>query len=203
MIAAMILVIDNYDSFAHNLARYMALSGWRYEVVRNDALDLDDIETIKPEAIVISPGPSRPKDAGVCLDLIKRYGSKIPMLGVCLGHQCIGEAYGSKIVESHAPTHGKSSHITHNDSALFKGLPNPMEVGRYHSLIIDHDYNSDLIITATDDDDTVMAIEHRMHPVYGVQFHPESVLTKDGLKIIMNFTDIAQAWNDRKYYGDA
>lgn len=191
----MFLVIDNYDSFVHNLARYVALSGAEYDVVRNDAITVSEIKTLQPEGLILSPGPCTPSEAGICIKALKELGETTPILGVCLGHQAIGEAYGGKTLESDAPTHGKSSNITHNGKNIFEDLPNPLEVGRYHSLITELPENSDLEITATLEDNTNMAMQHKSHPVYAVQFHPESILTQDGLKIVQNFVQIAEKWN--------
>ena len=194
----MFLVIDNYDSFVHNLARYVALSGAKYDVVRNDAITVDDINALKPEGIILSPGPCTPAEAGICIETVKEFGNTIPILGVCLGHQAIGEAYGGKTIQSDKPTHGKSSTLTHNGQGLFKNVPSPLEVGRYHSLITKLDEASRLEVTARLADDTIMAMQHKSHPVYGVQFHPESILTQDGLKIMQNFVQIAHDWNAKE-----
>lgn len=194
----MILVIDNYDSFVHNLARYFGLAGHDYIVKRNNEITLDDIAKMNPSAIAISPGPCTPAEAGISVDAIKRFGASTPILGVCLGHQCIGEAYGGQTIHAKTPMHGKADIITHNKAALFKGLPSPMSVGRYHSLISLIGENSALLTTAQSDDGTIMAMEHKRHPVYGVQFHPESVLTEHGLNIIKNFCAIASTWNAQK-----
>ena len=194
----MFLVIDNYDSFVHNLARYLALAGVEYEVVRNDAITVDEIKKRKFEGIILSPGPCTPEDAGICIETVKKLGETTPMLGVCLGHQAIGEAYGGKTIQDDKPTHGKASQIEHNEDALFKGLPNPLNVGRYHSLITDLGDNSELEVTATLDDTVIMAMQHKNHPVYGVQFHPESILTEGGLDIMKNFVTLAQQWNAKK-----
>lgn len=194
----MILVIDNYDSFVHNLARYCSLTGWEHMVVRNDAITIEKIKSLKPEAIVLSPGPRTPAEAGICIDIVKEFGSYTPILGVCLGHQCIGEAYGARTIPAKAPVHGKATIIAHNGIGLFQSLESPMNVGRYHSLITLVGDNSDLLVTAQSDDGTIMAMEHKRHPVYGVQFHPESVLTENGLAIIENFAKIARMWNDKQ-----
>ena len=194
----MFLVIDNYDSFVHNLARYISLAGAENGVIRNDQISIDQIKDLNPEGIILSPGPCTPSEAGICIDAVKAFDATTPILGVCLGHQAIGEAYGGKTVQSDKPIHGKSATITHNNAALFDGLPNPLEVGRYHSLITELPQNSDLEITATLPDNTIMAIQHKTHPVYGVQFHPESILTQGGLKIIKNFVQRARDWNISK-----
>jgi len=194
----MFLVIDNYDSFVHNLARYFELAGAQYEIVRNDEITIDQIKEKKPEAIILSPGPCTPAEAGVCIDAIKQFGQNTPILGVCLGHQAIADAYGGSTQQSNKPIHGKSSMITHNNAAMFDNLPNPLQVGRYHSLISKLPNDGSLKITATLNDETIMAIQHKTHPVYGVQFHPESILTQDGLKMIKNFVQIAHDWNKKK-----
>ncbi len=194
----MILIIDNYDSFVYNLARYVARLGRKHTVKRNDAISIDEIGDLTPEAIIISPGPCTPKEAGISLDVIKHFGEKIPILGVCLGHQAIGEVYDGKTIRADKPVHGKSSIITHDDSALFEDIPSPVQVGRYHSLTVSLPEKSDnnpLIITARCESNNIMAMNHKTNPVYGVQFHPESVLTPKGDKIIKNFLNIADTWN--------
>ncbi|MCB1533051.1 MAG: aminodeoxychorismate/anthranilate synthase component II [Alphaproteobacteria bacterium] len=194
----MILVIDNYDSFVHNLARYFTLAGHECEIVRNDALSLEDIEDLAPEAIVLSPGPCTPAEAGICVDAVKRFGPRTPILGVCLGHQAIGEAYGGETIHAHTPLHGKAESIRHNAAGLFHELPNPMEVGRYHSLVTHIEVDSPLLVTAQTEDGTIMAMEHKRAPVYGVQFHPESVLTTHGQALIGNFSAIVKLWQAGK-----
>lgn len=188
----MILVIDNYDSFVYNLARYFGLTGQKYTVVRNNEISVDEIYTMDPDAIVISPGPCSPKEAGISVELIRKMGQSTPILGVCLGHQCIGEAYGGQTIRAAKPVHGKSSIIEHNGKDLFAGLPAALEVGRYHSLITKLPSETPLNITARTADGEIMAMQHKTHPVYGVQFHPESILTKHGLEMIWNFTSIAK-----------
>jgi len=194
----MYLIIDNYDSFVHNLARYFALAGVEYDVVRNDKITIKEIKKRNPAAIILSPGPCSPDEAGICVEAIKQCGDKTPILGVCLGHQAIANAYGGTTQKSDTPIHGKSSLITHNKKGIFKSLPTPLQVGRYHSLAITLPPKSDLNTTAKLDDGTIMAMQHKTHPVYGVQFNPESILTQDGLQIIKNFVDIAAAWNKKK-----
>jgi len=194
----MILIIDNYDSFVYNLARYVARLGRKYTVKRNDAITIEEIKTLKPEAIIISPGPCAPKDAGISIDVIKEFGETTPILGVCLGHQAIGEVYGHETIRANEPIHGKSSMIIHDDSAIFEGIQSPFQVGRYHSLIVsrkDKAEDTSLLVTAQCESDIIMAMNHKTHPVYGVQFHPESVLTPEGNKIIQNFLKIADRWN--------
>ncbi len=194
----MILVIDNYDSFVHNLARYIQRLDHNCQIHRNDKITIKDIENQKPKAIIISPGPCTPKEAGISVELIQKLGAHTPILGVCLGHQAIGEAYGGATAHAQKPMHGKKSRITHNESTLFKGIPNPLEAGRYHSLISTLPERTDLQITATSAENEIMAMQHRSHPVYGVQFHPESILTPHGLDIINNFLHIANSWHTKK-----
>ncbi len=194
----MILLIDNYDSFVHNLARHVGMLGRERRVVRNDAITIDDIAQYPPDAIILSPGPGTPSEAGICNDIIRAFGSRIPILGVCLGHQCIGEVYGGRIMRAPEPVHGRASSIDHNADGIFMGLPNPLSVGRYHSLIVHTSANVPLEITAqTEEDRIVMAFRHKAHPVYGIQFHPESCLTEHGIDILRNFMSIADGWNAR------
>ena len=186
----MILMLDNYDSFTYNLVQYFGELGADLKVYRNDALTLDQIKTMKPERIVISPGPGRPEDAGICVDLIKRFAGKIPILGVCLGHQAIGYTYDGKIIRAKHLMHGKTSMIEHNGKEIFQGVEHPFEATRYHSLVIDRETMPDsLEVTAwtTDADKEVMGVRHKEFPLWGVQFHPESILTKAGKHILKNF----------------
>ena len=190
----MILVIDNYDSFTYNLVQYLGELGADPVVRRNDAITVEDIGVLAPQAIVISPGPGTPADAGVTIPAIRRWGAEIPILGVCLGHQAIGEAYGGRVVRAARVMHGKTSHILHNGRDLFAGLPSPLEVMRYHSLIVERaSIPNTLEITAEaqDEPDEVHAMRHREHPVWGVQFHPESVLTQHGKELMANFLELA------------
>ncbi len=194
----MILLIDNYDSFVHNLARHVGMLGRERRVVRNDAITIDDIAGDPPDAIILSPGPCGPSEAGVCNDVIRAFGGRIPILGVCLGHQCIGEVYGGRVIRAPEPVHGRASLIDHNAEDIFMGLPNPLAVGRYHSLIVHVPAGVPLEITAqTEEDRIVMAFRHKTHPVYGIQFHPESCLTDHGIDILRNFMSVADAWNAR------
>ncbi|MFO0912784.1 MAG: aminodeoxychorismate/anthranilate synthase component II [Pirellulales bacterium] len=188
----MILVIDNYDSFVHNLARYLVLLGQQVAVVRNDALTVDDVPSWSPQAIVLSPGPCTPHEAGCCLEIVRRWQSNYPMLGVCLGHQVLGEALGGSIVRSDHPTHGRGSDVFHDGQREFRGVPNPFCAGRYHSLVVDPQRLPDCLErTAWTADDTVMAIRHREWPLVGWQFHPESILTECGFQLLANWlTDI-------------
>lgn len=184
----MVLLIDNYDSFVFNLARYVSELGFEREVVRNDKITVAEITLLAPSHIIISPGPCTPNEAGISLDVIKTYGDTIPILGVCLGHQAIGQAYGGKVTRAAFPMHGKSSLITHCEQNIFAGLDNPLEVARYHSLIVSPlDLPRELMITATSEQGEIMGLMHRVHPVCGVQFHPESVLTKQGHQLLNNF----------------
>lgn len=184
----MFLMIDNYDSFVYNLVRYFEEIGQDVEVVRNDKINIECIDSHKYLGIIISPGPKNPKEAGFCLDIIDKFKGKIPILGICLGHQCIGYYFGSKIIKGKKPMHGKISHITHNNKGLFYNVKNPLKVTRYHSLIIDKgEFPKELEITAETSDEVIMGIRHNTLPVYGVQFHPEAELTEEGHKILNNF----------------
>src|SRR5262245_43413589 len=190
----MLLVIDNYDSFTYNLVQYLGELGAEVEVRRNDAIDVEAIGDLAPKAIVISPGPCAPAQAGISVPLIRRWGSSIPILGVCLGHQAIGEAYGGVVVRAERVMHGKTSRVCHDSSGVFAGLPSPMEVMRYHSLIVERDTLPsclEIIAVAEDDQREVHAVRHREHPVHGVQFHPESVMTAEGKALLRNFLELA------------
>ena len=184
----MILLIDNYDSFVFNLARYVEELGVETRVVRNDAITIAGIRDLEPQAVILSPGPCGPAESGICLDAIRELGPSIPMLGVCLGHQAIAHALGGRVMESGAPVHGRSSLVTHTGTGLFEGLPNPLQVGRYHSLIADPgSLPADLDVTAWTDDGAIMGLEHRRWPMAAVQFHPESILTLRGHQLLANF----------------
>jgi anthranilate synthase/aminodeoxychorismate synthase-like glutamine amidotransferase len=188
----MLILIDNYDSFVHNLARYFQRLGQETLVVRNDALSAEDVVKRRPKAIVISPGPCAPADAGCSLDIVRRAAGKIPILGVCLGHQAIGAAFGAEIVRAQDPMHGRASRITHDGLDLFAGLSDPLTVGRYHSLVVDEaTLPPDLNTTARSEDGTIMALAHREWPVFGVQFHPESILSEQGYLLLANFLRLA------------
>ncbi len=188
----MILMIDNYDSFTYNLVQYLGELKAKLKVYRNDALSLADIKKMRPKQIVISPGPGRPEQAGICVDLIKEFSGKIPILGVCLGHQAIGYAYGGKIVPAKKLMHGKTSQIYHDRKDLFRSLDNPFEATRYHSLVIDRKtLPSCLKMTAWTKDREIMGVRHKIHSVWGVQFHPESILTKAGKDILRNFLKLS------------
>ena len=186
----MILVIDNYDSFTYNLVQYLGELGATIEVRRNDAVTVDEIATLAPSAIVLSPGPGTPADAGVTIPVIRRWGASIPILGVCLGHQAIGEAYGGKVVRAKRLMHGKTSFVEHDGRGVFAGLPSPLEVMRYHSLVVEPGtLPPELQVTAraADAPDEIHAVRHVSHPVHGVQFHPESILTSHGKQMLANF----------------
>jgi anthranilate synthase component II len=187
----MILVLDNYDSFTYNLVQYLGELGAEVSVVRNDAATIDEISAKRPERIVISPGPGRPEDAGVTMDLIKRLGQQTPIFGVCLGHQAIGAVFGGAVVRASVPMHGKTSTIEHNGRGVFSGLTAPFLASRYHSLVVaDAGFPAELEITArTQEDGTIMGLRHRSLPIHGVQFHPESILTGEGRKILRNFLE--------------
>ena len=190
----MLLVIDNYDSFTYNLVQYLGELGADITVRRNDAISVDEVGALAPTAIVISPGPCAPEQAGVSVPLIQRWGSTIPTLGVCLGHQAIGEAYGGRVVRARRVMHGKCSTVRHDGTGLFHGLPNPLPVMRYHSLIVERESlppDLEILAVATDDASEVHALRHRRHPVWGVQFHPESILTTGGKTILQNFLALA------------
>ncbi len=192
----MILVIDNYDSFVHNLARYLVLLGGEVRVVRNDAIAVAAIRDLAPAAIVLSPGPCTPDEAGITCDVLRQLSGTLPILGVCLGHQAIGSVFGGRTVRARFPLHGQASPIHHAGSRLFAGLPDPLTVGRYHSLIVEPSAELDeaLRVDARSAEGEIMALSHRSHPTYGVQFHPESVLTPCGLDLLRNFLALADAF---------
>lgn len=188
----MILVLDNFDSFVYNLARYLQRLGQETLVVRNDAIDVSGVRQLQPQAIVISPGPCTPQQAGCSLEVVRHLHTELPMLGVCLGHQVIGEALGGKVVRAPQPMHGRTSLIHHRGDDLFAGLPSPLSVCRYHSLVVDEASLPDCLeATARTTDGVVMALAHRTLPVYGVQFHPEAILTEGGFEILENFLRLA------------
>ena len=184
----MILVIDNYDSFTYNLVQYLGELGASLKVYRNDKITMDEIKKMKPERIVISPGPGEPKDAGISEEVILNFHKTMPILGVCLGHQAIGEAFGGKIIGAKNLMHGKTSSIYHDGTEIFKGLKNPFDATRYHSLVIERKAFPDVLrITAETKDKEIMGLQHKKYPLYGVQFHPESILTVEGKKLLGNF----------------
>lgn len=193
----MILVIDNYDSFVHNVGRYFAVLGAQVEIVRNDAITIDGIGRLAPRAIVISPGPCTPAEAGISCASIEMFSGKIPILGVCLGHQCLGVVHGGRIARAQRPLHGQSSAVDHDGTGLFQNLPSPLQVGRYHSLIVEETpvMLEDLSIDGRSEEGEIMALTHRAHPTWGVQFHPESVLTPQGERLFANFLRLADAWS--------
>jgi para-aminobenzoate synthetase component II len=184
----MLLMIDNYDSFVYNLVRYFEEIGEQVEVVRNDRINMNAIDVNKYLGIIISPGPKNPKEAGLSLDIIDKFKENIPILGICLGHQCIGHYFGSEIIKGEKPMHGKISEVIHNNHGLFHNVKSPVKVTRYHSLIVDKDtLPKELEITAESLDNVIMGIKHKKLPIYGVQFHPEAELTEEGHKILENF----------------
>jgi len=189
----MLLVVDNYDSFTYNLVQYLGELGERLEVRRNDKTTVAEIEQLAPEAIVISPGPCTPKEAGISNDAVRSFSGRVPLLGVCLGHQCIGEVFGGVVNRADRLMHGKVSLISHTGDGLFEGIENPFEATRYHSLIVRKETLPEaLIVTAWTDQDEVMGLRHREHPTFGVQFHPESILTRPGMQLLRNFLSIAR-----------
>jgi anthranilate synthase component II len=183
----MIAVIDNYDSFTYNLVQLLGELGAEVSVFRNDAVTVDALEQLAPTHIVISPGPGEPSDAGISSEVIRRLGPQQPLLGVCLGHQCIGEVFGGSVVRAQTLVHGKTSPVYHDGEGLFSGLPAPFEATRYHSLIVSKPLPPELKLTAYTQDGEVMGLRHRVHPIYGVQFHPESILTIQGKQLLSNF----------------
>lgn len=183
-----VLIIDNYDSFVYNLADYVQQLGHEVQVVRNNAMTIDELAHLNPSHLIISPGPCSPNEAGISIEAIQFFGDKIPILGVCLGHQAIGQAFGGSVVRAKQPWHGKADFITHNEKQLFLNLTNPLEVGRYHSLIIaEANFPQELEITARSSQGEIMALRHRELSIYGVQFHPESILTRQGHQLLVNF----------------
>jgi anthranilate synthase/aminodeoxychorismate synthase-like glutamine amidotransferase len=186
--AALLLLIDNYDSFVHNLARYFERLGQPTRVVRNDAVDAADVRALRPAAVVLSPGPCTPQEAGDSLEIVRELHHELPILGVCLGHQVIAEALGGRVIRAPSPVHGQSSPIRHNGLGLFAGIPSPIHVGRYHSLVVEPGSLPEVLRpTAWTADDVIMAFEHTELPVFGVQFHPESILTEYGYEMLANF----------------
>ncbi|MBI2093116.1 MAG: aminodeoxychorismate/anthranilate synthase component II [Candidatus Omnitrophica bacterium] len=187
----MILMIDNYDSFTYNLVQYLGELGEELVVKRNDQISLKEAQRLKPSRIVISPGPGDPSDAGISNELIRHFAGKVPILGVCLGHQCIGEVFGGQVVRAKRPMHGKTSRIFHDNSPLFKNLPNPFEATRYHSLIVKREsLPSSLVVTAWTQEKEVMGLRHKNQPIFGVQFHPESIMTAVGKDLLKNFLSV-------------
>lgn len=187
----MLLVIDNYDSFTYNLVQYFGELGTQMKVVRNDAMSLDEIRELAPEKICISPGPCTPNEAGISCDVIREFGETTPILGVCLGHQSIGQVFGGEVIRAEKLMHGKTSPVFHTGKSVFKGLSNPFTATRYHSLIVKRDNLPECLeITAETENGTIMGLMHKEFPIHGVQFHPESILTEDGMKILENFLSL-------------
>ena len=192
----MIILIDNYDSFTFNLYHYFGALGADVVVHRNDKITADAVLAADPDAIVLSPGPCTPKDAGICIDLVHRAASRIPIMGVCLGHQAIGEAFGGKVVRAPQPVHGKLSEMRHEGAGVFRGINSAFSATRYHSLVVEREsLPDDLTVTAHTDDSLIMGLSHRTLPVHGVQFHPESIASQHGHMILKNFLDLAHDWN--------
>jgi anthranilate synthase component 2 len=191
----MLLMIDNYDSFTYNLVQYFGELGQDVVVYRNDAIDIAGIQTLKPDLLVISPGPCDPDQAGISLDVVRSFSGRIPLLGVCLGHQAIGQAFGGEIVRAPELMHGKTSPVIHEDTDLFRGLPNPLAATRYHSLVVKRDtLPAVLKVTAYTADGTIMGLAHKTLPVWGVQFHPESIISQSGHELLQNFIDLGKAY---------
>jgi anthranilate synthase component 2 len=198
--AAMILVIDNYDSFTYNLVHYLAELGAETKVYRNDALTVQDALAMAPKAILLSPGPCAPDQAGICLPLLRGAPEDMPVLGVCLGHQAIGQAYGGDVIRAKTLMHGKTSLIHHNNTGIFKDLPNPFTATRYHSLAVKKEtLPAELMVTAWTEDGEIMGVQHRTRPIHGVQFHPESIATEGGHQLLANFLELAGAGSDNLY----
>lgn len=187
----MVFVLDNYDSFTYNLVQYMGELGAEMEVRRNDELTVDEVEALKPQRVLLSPGPCTPQEAGISIELVRRFAGRVPILGVCLGHQAIGAAFGGDVVRAAKLMHGKTSEVEHDGKTIFTGIASPMTCTRYHSLIVsEKNLPEDLEISARTADGTIMGLRHRKHAVEGVQFHPESVLTADGKRLIKNFLEL-------------
>lgn len=194
---ARIVLIDNYDSFTWNLVHLIGSAGADIAVHRNDAVTVAQLRELAPDAIVLSPGPCTPNEAGICLDLIAGLGAEIPLFGVCLGMQAMGQAYGGAVVRAPHPMHGKLSEVRHRGEGLFRGINGPFQATRYHSLIVARDTLPDTLAVTAEADGLIMALSHRELPVYGVQFHPESILSEHGTTIVRNFLDLAESWNAR------
>lgn len=190
----MIVIIDNYDSFVFNIARYFRELGEATEVIRNDVVSISTLTHLRPRAVVISPGPCTPNEAGISTTVIRELSGRVPILGICLGHQCIGKVFGGRVVRARRPMHGRASQIAHNGRGLFTGLPSPLRVGRYHSLVVELDEVGPqaLTVTARSDEGEIMAVRHRYQATYGVQFHPESILTQQGRVLLTNFLRLAE-----------
>jgi anthranilate synthase/aminodeoxychorismate synthase-like glutamine amidotransferase len=198
MSAARVLVLDNYDSFVHNVARYLRELGADVEVGRNDAFTVEEVGATAPTHLVLSPGPCTPDEAGISVELVRAMGGSIPTLGICLGHQAVARAYGARLVPSPAPTHGRATPIRHGGDGILRGLPDPFSGGRYHSLSVDRDGLPEVLeVTAWTEEGEVMAIRHREHPVWGIQFHPESILTEGGHRLLGAFLEMGSGSGDR------
>lgn len=193
--APRVLLIDNYDSFTWNLVHDFGALGATVEVARNDALSVDDVAERQPDAIVLSPGPCTPREAGICLDVIRELGSRVPIFGVCLGHQAIGEAFGGHVIRAPLPIHGKVATISHHAETIFRGFNGPFRATRYHSLVVERATLPDSLTVTAETDGLIMALSHKSLPIHGVQFHPESIASEGGRRIMGNFLDLAQAWN--------
>ena len=194
----MYLMIDNYDSFVYNLVRYFEELGEEVLVYRNDKITIKDIENMNIDGIVISPGPKSPKEAGLSLEIIDKFKGKLPILGICLGHQCIGHYFNAEVIKGKEPVHGKMFYINHDNKDLFKDVKNPLRVTRYHSLIVDkNDFPNELEITSETEDNVIMGIKHKSLPIYGVQFHPEAEMTEEGHKILNNFINITKSFKNK------
>ncbi len=190
----MILVLDNYDSFTHNLVQYLGELKVRMQVVRNDKITIDQIRELQPERILVSPGPCSPREAGISNEVIRTFGPTIPLFGVCLGHQCIGHTFGGKVIVNYRLMHGKTSLVKHNGEDLFEGMPNPFSATRYHSLVIERESLPDCLeITAETEEGEIMGVRHRDYPIHGVQFHPESILTDNGRTLVANFLRLGRS----------
>lgn len=195
----MLLMIDNYDSFVFNLVRYIEELGEEVLIYRNDKISVEEIKELNIDGIIISPGPKSPKDAGISLDILNNFKGVKPILGICLGHQCIGYYFNNKVIKGREPVHGKISYINHNGKDLFKGVKNPLRVTRYHSLIIDNEnLNNDIEVTSYTEDNIIMGVRHKTYPIYGVQFHPEAEMTEEGHKILENFINITKEFKEEK-----
>jgi anthranilate synthase component II len=193
----MLLMIDNYDSFTYNIVQYLGELGEEVRVFRNDKITIAEIEALAPARIVLSPGPCSPEEAGISVEVVRHFAGKIPILGVCLGHQSIGYAFGGTIVKSSTLMHGKTSPILHDGAGLFAGLPNPFQATRYHSLVVEREtFPEDLVVTAWVAEGEIMGLKHRTLPVWGVQFHPESILTQGGMELLQNFLDLSKPQGD-------
>jgi anthranilate synthase component 2 len=194
----MIVLVDNYDSFTFNLVHYLGGLGADVAVHRNDKISVKQVMAMEPEAIVLSPGPCTPNEAGICLDLIKKASGKVPIMGVCLGHQAIGQAFGGNVVRAPSPVHGKLSDVRHQNGGVFRGINGPFKATRYHSLVVDREtFPDELMVTAETDDRLVMGLSHKSLPIHGVQFHPESIASEHGKIILKNFLDLASGWNEQ------